>query len=185
MKNRKNFLILAIVTLVLVLGVGYAVVSSVTLTITGTGASKTEDLKVVYDGVNSGTTNGDVNKVTAISSPDDSIAATFTLTDMVLSTPAELEFEIQNKETDVNATLSLPSVTQNTKSNFFGVTFAYKAGARSASGNFSDWTSGTKTLAAGEKATIKVIVSLTNTPIQESDSSTSISVSINAAPAAQ
>ena len=176
-------LVLAIVALVLVLGVGYAVVSQVTLTITGTAAAKTQDLKVVYDGVNSGTTNGDTNKVTAISSPDDSIAATFTLADMVLNTPAELEFEIENKEDDVNATLSLPTITQNTKSAFFSVSFAYKDSVMG-SGTYSDWTSGTKTLAHGAKATVKVIVTLTTTPIQETDSSTNITVSINAAPAA-
>ena len=184
MRNRKKMLVLAIVALVLVLGVGYAVVSQVTLTITGTAATKTQDLKVVYDGVNSGTTNGDTNKVTAISSPDDSIAATFTLTDMVLNTPAELEFEIENKEDDVNATLSLPTITQNSKSGFFSISFAYKDSARSGSGTYSAWTSGTKTLAHGAKATVKVIVTLTNTPIQETDSSTNITVSINAAPAA-
>ena len=183
MKNKRNILLLVIGTLILVLGVGYAVVSQVTLNITGTGEAKTENLKVVFDGVNSGTTNTDTNKVTAISSADNSTDATFTVTDMVLSTPAVLEFEIQNKETDVNATLALPTIT-NTKSGFFSVAIEYKEGAMSGSGSYSSWTSGTKTLNHGDKATIKVIVSLTNTPIQSGDSSTSIGVSIGATPAA-
>ena len=184
MRGRKKMLVLAIVALVLVLGVGYAVVSQVTLTITGTAGAKTQNLKVVYDGVNSGITNGDTNKVTAITSADDTITATFTLTDMVLNTPAELEFEIENKESDVNATLSLPTITQNTKSSFFSVTFAYKDSAMSGAGTYSAWSSGTKTLAHGAKATVKVIVTLTNTPIESTDSETSIGVSINAAPVA-
>ncbi len=183
MKNKRNILLLVIGVLILVLGVGYAVVSQVTLNITGTGASKTEDLKVVFDGVNSGTTNGESNKVTAITSQDDSTEATFTVTDMVLNTPVELEFEIQNKESDVNATLALPTIT-NSKSGFFSVSVSYKDGAKSGSGTYSSWTSGTKTLNHGEKATIKVIVTLTNTPIQETDSTTNIGVSINATPAA-
>ena len=183
MKNKRNVLLLAIVALILVLGVGYAVVSQVTLNITGTGASKTEDLKVTFDGVNSGTTNGATNKVTAISSLDNSIEATFTLTDMVLNTPAELEFEIENKESDVNATLALPTIT-NSKSSFFSVTVAYKDSAMSGSGSYSAWTSGTKTLAHGAKATVKVIVTLTNTPIESNDSTTNIGVTINATPAA-
>ena len=184
MKNKKNILVLAIVTLILVLGVGYAVVSQVALTITGTGSSKTEDLKVVYDGVNSGTTNGATGKVTAISNPNGTTAATFTVTDMVLNSPVAMEFEIENGESDVNATIALPTITENTKSNFFSISFQYKDSAMSGSGTYADWTSGSKTLAHGAKATVKVIVTLTNTPIASADSTTDITVTIDATPAA-
>ena len=178
MKNKKNMFALAIVALILVLGVGYAVVSSVTLTINGTAGAKTQDLKVVFDGVNSGTTAGDTGKVTAISNPDDTKAATFTVTDLVLNETVEMEFEIQNKETDVNASLAVPTVT-NSKSEFFTVAVEYKGAAKADSGSYAAWSSA-QTLNAGAKATVKVKVTLSKTPVESTDSETTIGVSFDA-----
>ena len=178
MKNKKNVYVLAIVAMILMLGVGYAVVSQVSLNIAGNASAKTEELKVHYDGVNSGTTAN----VIAISSPDESRTATFDITDMVYNTPIELEFEIESEESDLNATISYPEIT-NTKSSFFSVSLEYKAGAKSSAETYSAWTSGTKTLAAGAKATIKVIVTLSHTPIEVADSTTHIEISYTATPA--
>ena len=109
MKKRKNMYILAIVALILVLGVGYAVVSTVTLTISGSGAAATEDLKVVYDGVNTSSSA----KVTTLTAEDNSTSATFVVENMVYGEEEYAEFEIKNKETDVNATVAVPTVTNN------------------------------------------------------------------------
>ena len=181
MKNKKNMFALAIVALILVLGVGYAVVSNVTLTINGSAGAKRQDLKVVFDGENSGTTTGDTGKVTAISNPDNTVAATFTVADLVLNETVEMEFEIQNKETDVNASLAVPTVT-NTKSDFFDVAVEYKGAAKADTGSYAAW-SGAQTLNAEAKATVKVKVKLKKTPVKSDDSETTITVSFVASPA--
>ena len=178
MKNKKNVYVLAIVAMILMLGVGYAVVSQVTLNIVGNATAKTEELKVHYDGVNSGTNDN----VISISSPDGSKDATFDITDMVYNTPIELEFEIESEESDLNATIGYPTIT-NTKDGFFTVALQYKAGAKSSEASYSSWTEGSKTLAPGAKATIKVIVTLSNTPIEAADSTTHIELSFTATPA--
>lgn len=169
MKKRKNVFALAIVALILVLGIGYAVVSSVTLTIDGTGKAATQDLKVVYDGVN--TKSG--NNVTELAAEDDSKAATFKVENMVLNTEEYAEFEIKNKEEDVNATVKVPTVT-NSKSEFFQVKVYYGG---------TEWIAD-QTLNAGATAKVKVVVKLIKTPVQETDSTTTISVSYDAQPAA-
>ena len=174
MKKKKNIFAFAIVALILVLGVGYAVVSSVTLTINGSAAVADSDLKVVYDGVN---TSSGAN-VTSLTAADDSKQATFAVENMVLNGSEYAEFEIKNKETDVNASVAVPTVT-NSKSNFFGVKVYYK-GADDA--DFTEWTEA-KTLAAQATAKVKVVVTLNATPVQSADSSTTITVSYVASPA--
>ena len=182
MKNKKNMFALAIVALILVLGVGYAVVSNVTLTINGTAGAKTQDLKVVFDGVNSGTTTGDTGKVTAISNPNGTVAATFTVADLVYNEEVSMDFEIENREEDVNASLAVPTVT-NSKSDFFTVTVEYKGAAIDGAGAPAAW-SAAQTLNAGAKATVRVKVKLTKTPIEPTDSETTIGVSFVASPVA-
>ena len=171
MKNRRNRFLLAIVAFILVLGVGYAVVSSVQLTIDGSGTAATEELKVVYDGVN--TSSG--TKVTALTATDGSKAASFTVGDMVLNTEEYAEFEIKNKESDVNATIVKPTTVQFTNSNseYFEVKLYY---------NNVEWTTN-QTLNAQATAKIKVTVKLIKTPVSSSDSSTTISVTYDAQPA--
>ena len=179
MKNRKSILALAVVALVLVLGVGYAVVSSTTLTINNaTATAKDTELKVVYDGVNSGTTTGENGKVTAISSPNDSKTATFEITDLVLNEIVSAEFEIKNKETDVNASIAVPTITNN-KSTYFQVKVYYQTSG----GSYTEWT-GAQTLNAQATAKVKVEVKLIKTPIESTDSTATISVSYVASPTA-
>jgi len=175
MKNRKSMFALAIVALILVLGVGYAIVSSQTLTIDNATATVADStLKVVYDGVNSGTTT----KVTAISSPDDSTSATFTIAGMVLNETVEVEFEIKNKETDVNASVAVPTIT-NSKSSFFEVKVYYQPSG----GSYSEWTSA-QTLNAQATGKVKLAVKLIQTPVETADSSTTITASYVASPIA-
>lgn len=165
MKSRKNMLTTAIVVLVLLLGVGYATVSSVNLTIDGTANAETKDLEVYYDGVNSGVVAG---KVTAISSPDKTRAATFTVENMTLNETVTMTFEVKNYETDVNATLAAPEVTKNTNSEYFTVTTT------------CDQTS----LNAGATATVTVNVKLIKTPVTEESGSTTVTVTTKATPVA-
>lgn len=154
----------ALIVLVLLLGVGYATVSSVNLNINGTANAETKELQVFYDGVNSGTSD----KVTAISSPDKERTATFTVENMTLDETVTMTFEVKNYETDVNATLAAPSVTQNTNRDYFQVTTS------------CDKT----TLNAGDTATITVNVKLIKTPVTAEAGSTTVTVGMTASPVA-
>lgn len=164
MKNRKKMITTALIVLVLLLGVGYATVSSVSLNINGTSKAETKELQVFYDGTNSGTSA----KVTAISSPANTRAATFTVENMTLNETVTMTFEVKNYETDVNATLAAPNVTENTKSEYFQVTTS------------CDKT----TLNAGDTATITVNVKLIKTPVSEEAGSTTVTVEMAASPVA-
>ena len=164
MKNRKKMITTALIVLVLLLGVGYATVSSVNLNINGTAKAESKELQVFYDGTNSGTSA----KVTAISSPENTRAATFTVENMTLNETVTMTFEVKNYETDVNATLAAPSVTQNTNGDYFQVTTS------------CDKT----TLNAGDTATITVNVKLIKTPVTDEAGSTTVTVAMSASPVA-
>lgn len=164
MKNRKKMITTALIVLVLLLGVGYATVSSVNLNINGNAKAETKELQVFYDGVNSGTSD----KVTAISSPDKERTATFTVENMTLNETVTMTFEVKNYETDVNATLAAPSVTQNANRDYFQVTTS------------CDKT----TLNAGDTATITVNVKLIKTPVTAEAGSTTVTVGMAASPVA-
>ena len=164
MKNRKKMITTALIVLVLLLGVGYATVSSVNLNINGTANAETKELQVFYDGTNSGTSA----KVTAISSPVNTRAATFTVENMTLNETVTMTFEVKNYEKDVNATLAAPNVTENTKPEYFQVTTS------------CDKT----TLNAGDTATITVNVKLIKTPVTAEAGSTTVTVGMAASPVA-
>ena len=164
MKNRKKMITTALIVLVLLLGVGYATVSSVNLNINGTAKAESKELQVFYDGTNSGTSA----KVTAISSPAKTREATFTVENMTLEETVTMTFEVKNYETDVNATLAAPNVTENTNEEYFQVTTS------------CDKT----TLNAGDTATITVNVELIKTPVSEQAGSTTVTVEMAASPVA-
>ena len=164
MKNRKKMITTALIVLVLLLGVGYATVSSVSLNINGSAKAGSKELQVFYDGTNSGTSA----KVTAISSPVKTREATFTVESMTLDETVTMTFEVKNYETDVNATLAAPSVTQNTNEEYFQVTTS------------CDKT----TLNAGETAIITVNVKLIKTPVTDEAGSTTVTVAMAASPVA-
>ena len=164
MKNRKKMITTALIVLVLLLGIGYATVSSVNLNINGSAKAGSKELQVFYDGTNSGTSD----KVTAISSPVNTREATFTVENMTLNETVTMTFQVKNYETDVNATLDAPSVTQNTKSEYFQVTTS------------CDKT----TLNAGDTATITVNVTLIKTPVSAEAGSTTVTVEMAASPVA-
>ena len=164
MKNRKKMITTALIVLVLLLGVGYATVSSVSLNINGTSKAETKELQVFYDGTNSGTSA----KVTAISSPENTRAATFTVENMTLNETVTMTFKVKNYETDVNATLDAPSVKQNSNNEYFQVTTS------------CDKT----TLNAGDTATITVNVKLIKTPVTDEAGSTTVTVAMAASPVA-
>ena len=87
---------------------------------------------------------------------------------MTLNETVTMTFEVKNYETDVNATLAAPSVTQNTNEEYFQVTTS------------CDKT----TLNAGDTATITVNVKLIKTPVTDEAGSTTVTVAMAASPVA-
>ena len=91
MKNKKSLLGLGLFALILVLGVGYAVVSSVNLTFGGSATAKEADLKVdIARVVDTKTGSATVeHSLTACSTED-----TFTITDMALNEEVTMVYTI-------------------------------------------------------------------------------------------
>lgn len=165
MKNKKSLLSLGLVALVLVLGVGYAVVSSVDLTISGT-ASANSDLKVTFK---SATSTSD--KVTA-TAEDGKLKADITVENLTYNEEVTATYTIQNKEVDVDALVKLVSI-ENDNEDYFTVT--------------ADIDETGKTIAAGGTETIDVIVTvkLIATPLTETDSKANIVINLLAEPVVQ
>lgn len=163
MKNKRSLLGLGLIVLVLVLGVGYAVVSSVPLDIAGTASVKETDLKVSFNGV---TNVSDEARVSA-SSVDGSLSATITVTDLELNDTVTATYTIKNEETDVNAEVIKASI-ENDKSDYFKVT--------------TDVDSSAKTITAGGTTTVTVTVKLVKTPVADTDSTANITVNLTASP---
>lgn len=163
MKNKKSLLGFGLLVLVLVLGVGYAVVSSVSLDISGTAKVKNADLKVSFNGVTSVT---DDTKVTAAST-DGNLSATITVTDLELNNTVSATYTIKNEETDVDASVIKSSI-ENDKSEFFQVT--------------TDVDDAAKTVTSGGTNTVTVTVKLIKTPVADTDSTATIKVNLTASP---
>lgn len=162
MKNKKSLLSVCLLVLVLILGVGYAVVSSVNLTISGTAKVGTSNLKVSFNG----TATPSSDKVTA-SAENNSLSANIAVTDLTLNESVTATYTIKNEETDVNAQILKNSIT-NDKEAYFQVT--------------TDVDSSPKTIVAGGTTTVTVTVKLIKTPVESADSTANITVTLEATP---
>lgn len=163
MKNRRSFLILTLLVLVLFLGVGYAVVSSVGLEIGGTADVQGADLKVSFNG---NTEVSNEQKVTA-TAVDNSLSATIEVKNLELNEVVTATYYIKNTETDVDASVVVSNI-ENNKTDFFEV--------------FTDVDATAKTIEAGGVDSVTVTVKLIKTPIDEDDSSATIKVILTASP---
>ena len=161
MKNKKSLLSLGLLALILVLGVGYAVVSSIDLTFGGSATVKDYSLRV------------DIEKVEATSTGDATITHTlaehgtkdtFTITDMVLNEEYTITYTVKNHETDVDATLSQKVALTNSNDEYFDASY----------------TITDPNLEPGEETTVVVKVKLTKTPVVETYNSTTIGFELTA-----
>lgn len=118
MKNRKSLLGLVLLALVLVLGVGYAVVSSVDLTISGDASVADSELAVSFtDTVTTGGAGTSTGAATA-----GALTATFKVTELkAVGDTATVTYTIKNEEKDLSASVLKSSIT-NDKEAFFQVT---------------------------------------------------------------
>lgn len=175
MKNKKSLLSLGLLALVLVLGVGYAVVNSVTLNINGTAGTLSDatDIAVAFDGVES----KNETYVTAATATEKT--ATFTVDNLSrVGDTATIVYKIKNSETDLNATLSTPTVqfgenTETTTNDYFEVTTAYT----------NSTGSPVTQVEHGETVKLTVTVKLKKTPTTEQN--TNIKLTFTASPVAQ
>lgn len=163
MKNKKSLLSLGLLTLVLVLGVGYAIVSSVDLTIGGTATVKDAELAVDIENVADSSTGSATIEHTWITdshAKDD----TFTITDMVLNEEVTITYTVKNHETDVDATLAEKVALTNSNEEYFSASYSITETA----------------LEAEAETTIVVKVKLIKTPVDASDNSATIGFTVSA-----
>ena len=167
MKNKKSLLSLGLLALVLVLGVGYAVVSSVDLTISGSASVKDAELKVDIENVDDSSTGDAVVEHTWKQCDQED---KFTITDMVLNETVTITYTVKNHESDVDATLAEKVALTNSNEEYF-----------SASYSIVDAEGVAKTsLAAGEEAFIVVTVQLDKTPVDSKYNSATIGFTVSA-----
>lgn len=162
MKNKKSLLSLVIFALVLILGVGYAVVSSVDLTIGGTAGVKNASLQVDFESVADTKTNATVTHTLTQHAKEDK----FTITDMELNETVTMVYTVANHETDVDADLTEKIALSNSNPNYFEV--SYKINGNE--------------IEAGKTTTVTVTVKLIKTPVTEAQGTTTVSLTLNAAP---
>lgn len=162
MKNKKSLLSLVIFALVLILGVGYAVVSSVDLTIGGTAGVKNASLKVDFESVADTKTNATVTHTLTQHAKEDE----FTITDMELNETVTMVYTVANHETDVDADLTEKIALSNSNPNYFEV--SYKINGNE--------------IKAGGTTTVTVTVKLIKTPVTAAQGTTNVSLTLNAAP---
>lgn len=171
MKNKKSLLSLGLLALILVLGVGYAVVSSVDLTISG-NVSANSDLKVSFTGA----TDASDDRVTATSTADGLIATINVQNLAAVNDTVTATYTIQNKETDVKASVSKPKITVvsaedgSDLSEYFVVTTSVDTDAVE--------------IEAGQTADVTVTVKLAKTPLTDATSTAKVTVVLTASPVA-
>lgn len=178
MKNRKSFLSLCIVVLVLLLGVGYAVVNETELTIGGTASAKETEINVHFTGDVTETDeapNGEIEEA----SHDGAITAVLNVSNLTLNESVSATYTIINSEQDLTAELAQDSIT----------VLAQKADPETGEKkNLSSYFDvklelGATELAPGASTTAKVTVTLAQSPVTADDSIADITVVIKATPA--
>lgn len=172
MKSKKSLLSLGLLALVLVLGVGYAVVSSVDLTIGGSASVKGSTLAVAFTDTTDKTdaTNG---KVTATAT-NGQLSASIRVVDLTYGETVTATYTVKNSETDVNASILKDSITvlasdgKTDLSSYFTVT--------------TDVDDTAKIVEAGKENTVTVTVKLSKTPVNDTQSTANVTVVLEATP---
>lgn len=160
MKNKKSLLALVLVALILVLGVGYAAVSSIGLTINGTANVKGSTLAVSFTDA---TSVSDAEKVTATAT-NGSLSANITVKDLELNDTVTATYTIQNKESDVKAKIT-EGTHSVTNSDYFQVTTDIGTG---------------KEIQVGGEIEVTITVKLIKTPVTDDQSSSNITINLEA-----
>lgn len=171
MSNKKSLFSLIVVALILVLGIGYAVVSSVNVIIGGVANVANSDLKIEITDVEavSSVDGKEVDFTNTLT--DKNLTSDFTLNGMELDETVTITYTITNNEVDVDAALTLAEGVTLTNSNpeHFEVNYQIQDGT-------TDLVNSDKTM------TVILTVKLIQTPIDEADNSTDVEVTFTATP---
>lgn len=164
MKKKKSMFALALIAMVLVLGVGYAVISGVTLTISGSASTETKDLDVVISAANPNDTTKDVYGT--VSNPNDLNATIHVANMKKVGETQTVTYTITNNEDDVAAEISKKSITP-ASNEYFEVTTSVDS----------------TTVIAQPKGTttVDVTVRLKKIPLEAADATANIEVKLDAA----
>ena len=163
MKKKSNYLLVILFALSFLLGVGYAVVNSISLTVTGTAGAASENLDVYF----TGEAQGSSSKVTAKATAG-SLDATITVKDLTLNETVTATYYVENAETDVVGLLTQESLT-NSNSDYFDVTADIDS-------------NGYVCKNKSAQTVVTVRVTMKKTPVDAADSSTNITLKLNATP---
>ena len=163
MRNKKSFLTLGIIVLVLFLGVGYAVVSSVYLNIAGTANVANSELKVEITNVEAETNMTDKTLDFSNVLSNNNLTSNFTLKNMSLNELVTITYTVTNNEKDVDAIISAIDGVDLTNSNpdCFDVNYQI-------TDNETDLENNDKTME------VVVTVELIKTPLNDDDSTTNV-----------
>ena len=174
MKQKRTFVTLLLVIAILCLGIAYAAISSVNLTISGNVSALAADGTVEVEFTKAEVDESSKGIVTAEPNTDDDYTkATINVSELTTQgDTATVVYTIENKATDIEATLAEPTITW-TNTEWFNVTCEL-------SGTDLD-KSGT----GANTQTATVVVELLKTPVSEADQTAAadeITITINAAP---
>lgn len=165
MKKKNSMFALALIAMVLVLGVGYAVISGVTLTISGSASTATKNLDVVISAANPNDTSANVYGT--VTNPA-GLTATIHVANMSsVGETQTVTYTISNRDSDVAAEISMKSITPS-NNEYFEVTTSVD--------------SSTVTVRPNDTNTVTVTVRLKKMPLIDADSSANITVELNANP---
>lgn len=163
MKNKKTFIVLAVLIAVLMLGIGYAAVSNIALKIDGsaTASPNADNFVVKFTDAQVG------DSATTTATVGDGKTATLTVTGLTAKgDTAEATYTVSNLSADLLADLTDDVIT-NDNTEYFEVTTEFEP----------------TTLAAKTgTTTIKVVVELIKTPIGDADVTANIDVDFTAEP---
>lgn len=164
MKTKNSIKLVIILSLVLFLGVGYAVVNSISLSVTGNIGAGSESIKVYFTGTPKVSNS---SKVTATSTAG-TLTGNITVNNLALNETVTATYYVTNNEKDVGALITKDAIT-NSNPDYYEVTTSVKEST---------------VLCPLNAFTNEVTVSITlkKTPITTSDNSANISVKFNATP---
>lgn len=170
MRNRKTLIGFALIVAVLVLGVGYAAITGVHPTISGSAEMQDVDLKVSFTDSTSMNDDGCVdctNVVVDAVAVDGELTAELTITGLErVGDTVTATYELQNEETDVAANITQGTIVVS-KSEYFEVTTDVGTGF---------------VIEPGDTHEVTVTVTVIKTPIESANSTTTITVPLNADP---
>lgn len=164
MDKSKSKPLVIIMAIIILLGIGYALVSSIKLETTDTTQRKTQELDVVFKETTKVT---NMNKVTATKKENEDLTANIEVKNLKLNETAAATYTVQNKEFDIHANLVTTKI-ENSNPEYFKVTTNLKENEVVKSKN-------------GE-LDIEISITLIKTPLKPEDSTTTIKITFDAIP---